>query len=221
MDGTLTDSMGRFGQIAASVMARYYGVSIEWGLFQYKNTSGLPFQYQLERLFPGDARNRQAMIDFEQEKALSYWSSPFYPDMESTLQTLRDEGLFLAVSSNNDHDLLMQKLGNYKELFDLVLGFRPGFLKGQDHFSRICQVAEASFQHLLFVGDSLHDGRMALDNDISFAAKLGTFTKEDFEKNEIPALYIEKLSELIPLLTQTENADDYSLARRRLRRAAR
>ena len=177
-DGTLVDSMGGFAEIASKVIARHYGQSPSWGRERYLETSGLPFPLQLEKIFPGDARNRQATDDYDRLKMESYGKAPFFPDVRPALALLKEKGYGLAVSSNNDAALLDQKLGSLVSLFDCVAGFEPGFLKGKAHFDWIRR--KLARPNLVFIGDSLHDARMAREAGIPFFARIGTFSEEDF-----------------------------------------
>ncbi len=199
-DGTLLDSMTGFGDIAADVISRLFGRDVSWARDQYRQTSGLPFPFQLEKIFPGDLRNRQAVSEFDRIKMDTYPHRPFYPDFESTLTALKAEGYLLAISSNNDHRLLEWRLKEKSSYFDFVLGFTEGFLKGKAHFDWIKNQTGLQNSQILFIGDSLHDAEMAQENAIPFVAKLGTFSENDFARQGIAQKTIHHLSELTKIL---------------------
>lgn len=187
LDGTLVDSMGGFAQIASDALVRFWACDPQWAAEQYKETSGLPFPFQLEKIFPNDPKNRDAVAYFDEEKRKAYKACPFFPEVRSALENLKAKGVRLAISSNNDQRLVEEKAAQLGFDFDRVLGYRPGFLKGRDHFRWIEHTLKTPPPRMLFVGDSLHDGRMAQEYDIAFIARLGTFSRADFEG--IPAVH--------------------------------
>lgn len=193
-DGTLVDSMGGFATIAASVICKHFGKTPAWGKARYLETSGLPFPFQLEKIFPGDPRIPEAVAEYDREKIESYGKASFFPDVKPALEWLCDQGVGLAISSNNDFALLEKKLGTLASLFDCVAGFEPGFLKGRKHFEWIR--ARLGSPSLLFIGDSLHDAAMAKENNIPFYARLGTFTEEDFLRQGIAKACLDSFSSL-------------------------
>lgn len=195
-DGTLVNSMSDFADIAANVMQRNYGCAKEWARLQYRLTSGIPFSFQLEEIYPGDCRNPLVSREFETLKAQNYLNSPFYDDMEPTLLSLKKRGYFLSISSNNHHSLVYKRLGDKAKNFDCIVGFEPQFMKGKDHFDFICRKRGVSFKEMVFVGDSLKDGHLAFENGIHFIAKTGVFTAEDFFKQGIAERVVDSLSEL-------------------------
>lgn len=182
LDGTLVDSMGEFGVIASQVMHQLYGCAADWALEQYRLTSGIPYPFQLEKIFPSHSLNAQAASLFDQRKSEYYLKAPFFNDVKGNLENLKKNGARLAVSSNNDHPTIEQKMkdSSLTGLFDLVLGFKPGFLKGRAHLDFIRKKLGDNCR-LVFVGDSIHDGLMARENKVDFIARLGTFSAGDFE----------------------------------------
>ncbi len=209
-DGTLVDSMTGFGEIAAEVIRYYFGSDPHWARTQYQLTSGLPFPLQLEKIFPGDYRNLEAVGEFDRQKKLTYQKRPFYEDVDSTMEVLRKRGFRLAISSNNDPHLVRWRLGKEKEcFFDWVLGFTPGFLKGRDHFTKLKTQAQVDFSQMVFVGDSLHDARMAHENGIAFIGKTGTFARSDFQALGFDHLVIDNLAQLTEILPDVSSQDRY------------
>lgn len=222
MDGTLVDSMGNFGEIAASIISRYYGCGLAWAREQYKKTSGLPFPFQLEQFFPNNPLNAKAVLEFNREKETSYQGRPFYQDMEETLVWLKKRGVRLAVSSNNDQALVNQKLLDKAYYFDAILGYRPGFLKGKDHFTWISRLLGVSKTEIIFIGDSLHDAQMAQESQISFIGKTGTFSTQDFVKQNIADFLIKTLSEIKDIfIDESVRSSEFGIAGGRLRHAVR
>lgn len=201
-DGTLINSMAGFGEIAAQVLDRQFACGIEWAYQRYIETSGLPFSFQIEKIFPGDSRNAAALEEFTRLKKEYYRDCPFYSDVAASLQSLKKQGFVLAISSNNEQDILDSKAAELGVDFDLVLGFRPNFLKGRDHFNRILSELGLSRESVVFVGDSLHDGLAASESQIPFIARTGTFTQQQFDKQGIAFAGVSDFSELPRVLEQ-------------------
>lgn len=201
-DGTLVDSMGEFTQIAARVMSRYFGVTQTQGAALYKATSGLPFCDQVAVLFSNHPNAETAITAFETEKAGSYLSKPAYPDAHEVLQTLRQMGCHTVISSNNFQALVDRLVAQLKLPVDMVLGLRENFAKGDAHFDHISTTLGVGRDAMLFVGDSLKDAEHALRAGVDFVARLGTFSRDDFEDKYPTVPAIDRLSELPKLLTR-------------------
>lgn len=200
LDGTLVDSMGDFTKIATDVIRKHFHVSLAEAAAGYIKTSGLPFRFQLQKLFPDHPAVAGAEAEYEMRKAAHYADAMFFDDVVPALTRLRDAGVLLAVSSNNHEENVQAKMRPCSEHFDDVLGYRPGFLKGEDHFRHLRDRYGVAPEQTLFVGDSLHDARMAQACGIPFIARIGTFSREDFVANGAPFTGVETLSELNELL---------------------
>lgn len=200
-DGTLVDSMGGFADLAAGLIAESYGVSSETARSGYLRTSGLPFFQQLEALFPGDARNSAVAADFEARKQSDYFNRPFFREVPQAISELRRRGVRAVVSSNNGQEIVEAYLERRPEArFDLVLGFQKGFSKGRAHFQKVMEHFSADPDEILFVGDSLHDARQALEFGVDFVGRVGTFRSEQFREVHPQAPTIRGLNELMEVL---------------------
>lgn len=196
LDGTLVDSMGRFQEIAKEVIHRHFGIGRDRAAALYKQTSGLPFFFQLKTLFGDDPRVEEAASEYESLKLKDYDDRPFHTDVVKTLPFLKQAGLKLCISSNNQIKNVRRKIASQSRYFDRVLGYRDGFLKGRAHFDFIKNEYHLKPSELLFVGDSLHDARVAFENDVPFVARLGTFSADEFNKLEIPLVMIRDFFDL-------------------------
>jgi phosphoglycolate phosphatase-like HAD superfamily hydrolase len=203
LDGTLVNSMGEFAGIASEVMARHFKCDRKWAFQRYVQTCGLPFPFQLELIFPGDSRNRLAVENYNRAKREIYAKIPFFHDAGPALTWLRNRGVVLAVSSNNDYEVMLSKItGLGSTLFDYVAGFKPpAFLKGPSHFEWLSQQSGIRARKMIFVGDSLHDAVMARDCGLKFIAKLGTFSELDFRKQGIADRVIKNIFDLAELFS--------------------
>ncbi len=83
-----------------------------------------------------------------------------------------------------------------------MLGWKPGFEKGKDHFNYLIKKYNVTSKEIVFIGDSLNDARRALTSNVEFIGKIGLFSENDFKKifknGNIPL--IKKLKEVKLLL---------------------
>ncbi len=197
LDGTLVDSMLFFGDIAATVLEQSHGADYAYALENYRRTCGLPFDYQLEAIYPDDPRNLVALREFDRLKKESYYQCSFFNDVPEVFALLRKKGLKLAVSSNNEQSIVESRFESVGGL-DLILGFRkPDFLKGKPHFSEISNKFSVQPSDILFIGDSLHDATMAQECGVDFVGREGTFTRQEFDDQSIAASVVISLKELL------------------------
>src|SRR4029079_11463724 len=68
LDGTLIDSMPTLADLATEVIEDRYGTPRILARELYLATCGLPFEKQLEEIFPEDPRNADASAEFEGRK---------------------------------------------------------------------------------------------------------------------------------------------------------
>ncbi len=215
LDGTLVDSMDAFADVAERVMARFFGITPQEARRLYRQTSGLPFIQQLQAVFGNHPLNQEASDIFEKEKMAGYDSRPIFADVLRVLPLLRAQGIKLCVSSNNGEENVRQRLHEIADQFDLIVGYRPGFCKGEAHFNYICQELKIDKSDLLFVGDSLHDAKLAIEAHMPFAARLGTFTAQDFENLTLPTsiLPLMKVNNFFDLMSFLQVTTDSEFSR--------
>lgn len=195
-DGTIVNSMDAFADIAARVMPRHLPIDARTARKRYLETSGIPFFEQLEVMFPGHPANPKVAAEFEEIKVEDYFSRPVYDDAKETLDHLRKSGVKVAVSSNNFQELVDRFVDRAGIEFDIVLGFRPDFAKGEAHFAHIMRETGCSPEEIAFVGDSLKDGERAKDSGIDFIGKEGIFTSKEFKRDFPDSSVIRNLSDL-------------------------
>lgn len=195
-DGTIVDSMNAFADIAAEVMPKRLPIDAAAAREKYFETSGLPFFQQLEAIFPGDPANRETAEEYERLKLEGYFDEPLFDGVHDTLAALRKSGVKAIVSSNNFQHLVDRFVEMKGMRFDMVLGFRDGFAKGADHFRHIERELGIPRERITFVGDSLKDGERAADCGVSFIAKEGIFTRDQFQSKFPGVKVIKELSEL-------------------------
>jgi phosphoglycolate phosphatase-like HAD superfamily hydrolase len=181
LDGTLIDSMPTLAEIASEVMESTYGTPRGAARELYLGTCGVPFAAQLEEIFPGDPRNPGASARFEAAKPARCGAIQMPAGTQRALERLRGNGVRIVVSSNNGVANVAAFTRNASFAFDLALGFGGGLAKGRPHFDAVARQFHLTPQEMLFVGDSLHDGEIAQQAGVPFAAVTTTFSPERFK----------------------------------------
>jgi len=195
LDGTLVDSMGYLTQIACRVLNEVYLIPLNEAAEIYTKTSGNPFDVQIELIKPKGNLNKKAVELFNSLKLAYYPKAPFFDDVIPVLNQLKSRGCQLYISSNNDHDIVVEKVAKLPIVFDGILGMKPQFLKGEAHFNYFRKMGLSD--KWLFAGDSLHDARVAEKNHIPFFARSGTFSTNEFQK---AAVFLDCQPNLLPII---------------------
>lgn len=199
-DGTIVDSMSFLTEQAAELLVERYGMDLGKARRAYIDTTGLPFVKQMELIFPGDARNESTVSTYEERKRESLFDFDLFPDAPVALERIRRQGIKVCVSSGNYEDVIAE-IVRFKGLqFDLVMGFRPGFQKGLDHFRFAMETFGTAPEQVVFVGDSRKDGMAAQAAGIRFIARTGLLTAEEFSEVLPGVPVIDSLDEMLPLV---------------------
>jgi len=188
-----------FADVASDLIFKNYGLPKDEARKKYFETSGLPFCQQLEIIFPGSELNAIVAPVYEEQKLIATEDVVMDKETKNALVMLKESGYDLAISSNNfqqniDNFIINNKL---RKLFAAALGFKENFGKGEKHFDYIMHKLGVEKRGMVFVGDSLNDGRLAESNGIDFIAKLGTFAKKDFLKINKNINFVSNISDLI------------------------
>lgn len=181
-DGTLVDSMGNLGKIAAETMVKNYGLSFEISYELYMRTSGIPFCQQLESIFPGHKMNNKTVEEFEKTKIANIYENRVFEDSKETIEYLKEKNYITAVSSSNFSDIVKEYLNSNGIILDEVLGFGNGLSKGRSHINYMKEKYKVKENEMIMVGDSIKDSELALNAGISFIGKIGINSREDFMK---------------------------------------
>ncbi len=197
-DGTLIDSMPFLEKNAITLLHKYYAFSEEEARNKYRATTGLPFVQQMEIIAPQNKINRSTVEEFEGMKLdLIYEQQPF-SDALDVLRTLKKQKYLLGISSGTIETIITTYLEKVNfGLVNDIMGWRPGFEKGKDHFDYILSKYSLKPEQVLFIGDSLHDARRARDNNILFIGRKGMFQKEHFETIIPGCVVIQELSQIL------------------------
>lgn len=199
LDGTLVDTMDEYIEIASEAICIHYtDISRDEAREIYRGTMGLPFSSEIRRIFPGDPRNEKVVEEFKARHIDYVKDVVFYPDAIPFISYLRENGYATAVSSSTIHATVENYVNKVAEgLFDIALGAADGMVKGAEHFGRISGALGFGTEEMLFVGDTIIDGRLAAENGVDFAARATTFKRSDFDQVENIAV-VDTLDELKP-----------------------
>ena len=197
LDGTLIDTMGDYADKAAALICDHYGTLRAEARRRYFETSGLPFEQQLEQLFPGAPRNHEVSRMFESWKDGYLLKFPLSSETKQLLRGWRNAGFRVAISSNNLEPYVQRLVKCWP--VDATLGYRAqdGFGKGEPHFQKLEEHFGFSREQMLFIGDSPNDARIAAQSKVPFLALLsGEFAKADFSQYSPGVKCIARLSNL-------------------------
>ncbi|NHJ33516.1 MAG: hypothetical protein FK732_11715 [Asgard group archaeon] len=204
-DGTTADTMPKLEEIAVRLIVENYNLPEDTARQKYRITTGLPFVQQINILFPGNPSNVKVITQFEKEKIEGIFELPLFTNAKSTINTLREKGYLVAISSSTIQSTI-ERYCEMRELeVDNILGYREGFEKGKDHFDFLMKEFNLKTEELVYVGDSLKDCERAQNSKILFIAKIGMFSKEDFDKiseSKISIVDLEELIEIIPRINR-------------------
>ncbi|RDE16012.1 MAG: hypothetical protein C4K48_02650 [Candidatus Thorarchaeota archaeon] len=180
-DGTLADSMPFLESVGVEMMMKYFGISKEEATSRYRSTTGLPYEQQVKMNFPDDSRNQAAIEEFEHLKIERIFEQELFPDSVDTVRRIRAKGIDVFVSSSTFQPTIEEyfRRRGILRLFKAILGYRPGFEKGADHFNHIHKTFDVPFDRMVFVGDSLKDFERS-KGFCKFIALSRMFTSKDF-----------------------------------------
>ena len=183
---------------AVTLLMEHFSLSRNEARTKYRETTGLPFVQQMEIIFPNHGSNNVVVKKFEDMKLeLIYEQRPFNDALDVLLR-LKEKNYLLGISSGTIESIITTYLKKIQ--FDIVndiMGFRPGFEKGKDHFDHVKKKYGLKSSQILFIGDSLHDAKRAKDNQIPFIGRIGMFSQVDFEKIIPNCTVIQELTEIL------------------------
>lgn len=200
-DGTLADSMPFLEKIGVEMMMKYFEAEKEDATQRYRSTTGLPYEHQVKINFPDHPDCDAAIDEFEKLKKDRIFDQLLFDDTENTVRKLNEMGFDVFVSSSTFQPTIeeyFRRLG-ILDLFRGILGYRPGFEKGADHFNYIHSEYDVQFDDMLFVGDSLKDYERSQEF-CRFIGIIGMFSSDDFKSKGHTGYLIHKLSEFPDLI---------------------
>ncbi len=157
-DGCIYDTMKSHGILAATCMQKYFGTPFEDAKRRYHSTTGIPFDKQLEKIYP-DASvelRSECATEYHRRKIdeVYYNSSPF-KDVHKTLGYLGAIGHVTFVSSSTEATLInsLHERDKIDYYFEDVFGKDEG--SKPQHISDVRSRWQPAL--LVFVGDSKSD----------------------------------------------------------------
>ncbi len=200
-DGTLADSMPFLEEIGVQIMMKYFDVSREDAAQRYRSTIGLPYEHQIKMNFSDNPKNEGAFEEFERLKIERIFEQELFSDSESTVRGLLKLGVDVFVSSSTFQPTIEEyfRRKSILDLFKEVIGYRPGFEKGADHFNHINSTHQVQFNDMVFVGDSLKDHERS-QGFCKFIGVKGMFSEQDFRKVGHTGHIVTNLSEIIDIV---------------------
>ncbi|HVP58499.1 MAG TPA: HAD hydrolase-like protein [bacterium] len=199
-DGTIADTMPFLVDLAARLLVARYGLGDTEARKAYVDTTGLPFCRQMEIIFPGNPLNAATIEEFEAEKRNHLADFKFFADAKPVVAELRKHGIKVCLSSGNVEGIIEPVLVSRGLVVDLVMGWRPGFEKGPDHFRFAATTFGVALGEMLFVGDSLKDGLAAKTTGVNFIARAGLVDLEELERQLPGTPAVNSLVEILPYL---------------------
>lgn len=200
LDGTLVPTMDDYADRAAQLMEEAFGTPFAQARHSYFATSGLPFERQLRQLYPAHETDPVAER-FEAWKDGYLAGIAISPAVAALLKGWREQGLLVAISSNNLEVYVERLAGDWP--VDCAFGYRAardgdsGFAKGEPHFTALEQRFGISRSEFLFTGDSPNDAQIAAAAGVRFRALLtDAFNADDFEKAVPGTQTLSSLAEL-------------------------
>ena len=201
-DGTTADTMPTLEKIAVKLITQYYKLDVEEARLKYRSTTGLPFEQQIGLLFPGNEFNKEVIEKFEKEKIESIFDLPLFGDAIETITYFRNQSILVAISSSTTQPTI-EKYCKLKGLkVDQILGYRPGFEKGKDHFDFLIDEFKVNPTEMIYVGDSIKDCERAQNSEILFVGRIGMFNQDQFNKISKSKLYIYELADLKEIIAK-------------------
>ena len=157
-DGTDVDTMPAHANLAAKVIKKHYGMSIREARSQYLTTTGVPFDKQLEIIFPysPDEERKACADEYHQRKIKEVYENPkTFPGIRATLKLSNGLGYISVISSSTEEGLIgawveREKLSLY---FDNIFGREHG--TKTDHI----RIIEKMYPNcaVFFLSDSVGD----------------------------------------------------------------
>lgn len=190
LDGTLLDTMSQYAQIVGRLVNDYHpDIEAEKAEQQYLDTCGAPLNEQLRKIIPKQESTHQEIENKFFQEITQHTNMKPRPDLNAVLTTLKHRGYLMAISSNNDENIIHQKMHNYQTYFIDMLGQTKKHHKGPKHFQKLATKTKKKPHEIIFIGDTPHDYEIAKQYGTHFIGITGTLTKEQFHartQHDIP-----------------------------------
>ena len=182
-DGTVADTMGVLSDAAVALLTETYGMSAETAWQAYRETTGMDFAAQLERIVPGGRCNAELADRFADRKPDLVRDCIPFPRTLDALARLRNLGVAVFICSSTTHEIVERFCADtgIDDLVDDVSGLRPDHTK-LDQLQAAVSGTDLRPDQVLFVGDSLYDVELANQTGTRFTGATRLFTAEEFAR---------------------------------------
>lgn len=183
-DGTVVDTMREYTELAAPLIARALGVSLEEAKRLYVRTAGRSFRDQLRLLGVEDVE-RYAR-EFEALKKPLLARLTLDPLVVERVRMIRRAGLKVYLSTNNECRVV-EVNKNLTSLFDGVLCYdeEKGLKKGAEHLREVLEREGVSVEEVVFIGDSEYDVQLYSSLGVRTIRTRGLWVPEDRAVDEV------------------------------------
>ena len=165
-DGTLADTMPSHADLAAMCINTHFGMNIPEARVEYLNTTGIPFDCQLEKIFPlSKASQREACAKEYHERKMTYvYENPKdFPQVAMVIKNLQScPNIVQVISSSTEETIINEWARKTGNNMHMIFGRERGTKK--DHISMVKK--EFPTAVIVFVSDS--HGDMSLPVDMTF-----------------------------------------------------
>ena len=165
-DGTLIDTMKAHTKLASEVISKHFQISKEKAKDKYRQTTGLPFEKQLELIFPEKEKERaKCAIEYHQRKLREvYLKAKPIKGAKRTLIRLKKLGFGQFILSGTEEWIVKKWLKENKISRVGVLGKEKGIKK--DHL----EILRKKFprEKFVLISDSLKDLLLPVEVKIGF-----------------------------------------------------
>ena len=178
-DGTVIDTMSLYADLAAEIVSKYTDISYDIVRKKYLESAGRPFIDQLGLIGVEDDKREFLYSLFVREKEKILYKASLDNEALKLLRNLRERGYFIALTTNNECELV-RKVRGIKE-FHLILCFDgKKHRKGKEHLESLRKILGDNLKHkVFFIGDSLYD--MKIYGELGIKT---IYTKGIFEEAE-------------------------------------
>lgn len=178
MDGTLIDSMPGLTDLAVKNMTRFFGVRDSIAREHYLKTVGIPYQEQLEKMFPNAPELVcLAASAYAKEKRQITLDAPVFPIMRAIVKGMQEMGAITGLVSSTDHELCGEVIRkHFSAMFQWAGGLGPHGRKPEQvlYFMQVHNLNRSD--RIFYYGDSAEDHRIANTYDMEFVKVEGCLT---------------------------------------------
>ncbi|MCH5320407.1 MAG: HAD-IIIA family hydrolase [Eubacterium sp.] len=161
LDGTLVDTADDLG-LATAYVLETYGIKPKWTKDDYRAFVGNGAKKLLDRAFEhklsDDELNKALEIFKEKYNEISLDNAYIYDGIKEALDTLKEQGIKLAVVTNKPHQSAVKMVKTLfgKNYFDVIIGAEESVPKKPDPFTtnHALEKLSCSPQEAIFFGDS-------------------------------------------------------------------